>query len=211
MSVEDDNSPSLHLTEDYAEEMFHCFEGIEFSFKADPPTEGVGKLYITTGRIIWIRESEQGSSSSSSSTKGTFKGFDFDIPYIVLHALTHDEGTYNKPCLYCQLDVPDTFDEDDADNEDVAECFFAPHNPDESMLLKLFEAFSEAAQRNPSDDGDEEGELFSVNENELIYDLDEIQANSEKATKLEHLESCFHVPAQFQQKSQLDEQFEDAQ
>merc|ERR1711871_1915160 len=107
VSVEDDNSPSLVHTEDYVEEMFHCFEGIEFSFKADAPIEGVGKLYITTGRIIWIRVNEESncSSSSSSNEKSTFKGFDFDIPYIVLHALTHDKGTYNKPCLYCQLDT----------------------------------------------------------------------------------------------------------
>ena len=204
VSVEDDNSPSLIHSENHVEEMFQCFEGVEFSFKADAPAEGVGKLYITTGRILWIGDSE--GSSSANSTKGketTFKAFDFDIPYIILHAVTHDQATYNKPCLYCQLDAPEQFDEDDdEDGDDFGECFFAPVNADEATLLKLFDAFSEAAQRNPDLDGGEEGGLFSANENELIYNVDEVQLGSEEAMKLDHLESCFHVPTQFQQEGQ---------
>jgi hypothetical protein len=31
-------------------------------------------------------------------------GFDFDVPFIILHAITHDSESFPKPCLYCQLD-----------------------------------------------------------------------------------------------------------
>ena len=31
-------------------------------------------------------------------------GYDFDVPYIILHAITHDTESFPKPCLYCQLD-----------------------------------------------------------------------------------------------------------
>jgi hypothetical protein len=31
-------------------------------------------------------------------------GYDFDVPYIMLHAITHDPESFPRPCLYCQLD-----------------------------------------------------------------------------------------------------------
>ena len=183
ISLEEDGSPSLIELEDYQEEMFHHFEDIEFSLSSDPSkNEGIGDLYITSGRIIWIA-----NKNHSSVTKA----FDFDIPYIILHALSHDENTYAKPCLYCQLDNSSESDLD----EEFGECFFVP--PNDSVLLKLFESFSEAAQRNPDADVDDDDFVVDGDGDELIYNIDEVRLGAEEARRLEHLESVFNVPLSF--------------
>lgn len=194
VSVEDDGKPSLISINDYQEEIFHHFENIEFSFSSDSAeSNGIGNLYITTGRIIWIAD------NISNSTVN--KMFDFDIPYIVLHAMTHDEATYPKPCLYCQLDASSEDDE-----EAFEECFFVPS--DEATLQKLFETFSEAAQRNPDADDNEDDDYFGVTSDELIYNVEEVRMGAEEARRLQHLESVFNVPTTFRRD---DDQFEDAE
>lgn len=183
VSVEDDSKPSLINLDDFEEQFFAHFGSIELSFSSESPCEGVGDLYITTGRIIWIAD--------SSSSNKTLKAFDFDVPYIILHALTHDVNTYPKPCLYCQLDAPEQEDPED-DDQDFGECFFVPSESDEACLQKLFDAFSEAAQRNPDDHEEEEGDFYT-GDDELIYNKDEVRLGAEQVERLNHLESVFHV------------------
>ena len=158
-------------TDDFKEELFKTFVNIEFSFSASGSVEGIGTLFITTARIIWM---------SDASTLC----YDFDVPYIVLHAITHDESTYPKPCLYCQLG---SADDNDSDAENFQECYFAPTS--ELVLNEIFGSFSEAAERNPDDDDS----ASAHSEGELIYDLDEVELGAVAAKRLRHLESVFNT------------------
>jgi hypothetical protein len=169
----DDGSPSLN-EEEY---ITHQFPEIRLAFSADAD-EGVGTLFITTNRIIWI---------------GTGTAYDFDVPYITMHAVTHDQNSFPDPCLYCQLDSAEG-------DEDFNECYFIP--PQEDILMKIFQAFSEAALNNPDEEfSDEDGD-------ELIYNVDEVVMGAEQARALEHLESVFHPPSDTSngQVNNLDEQ-----
>jgi Regulator of volume decrease after cellular swelling len=158
-------------------------EDIELAFSASTEPVGVGKLLITSQRIVWMKH---GTESQS---------FDFDAQYIILHAITHDVNSYPKPCLYCQLDCEES-NENDNDSDDMTgeqsapddvnptEMFLVPSDP--QSLQSLFDAFSAVAMENPDDTEDFDGDL--------IYDMDEVQLGSEQAQALAHLESIFVVP-----------------
>ena len=48
--------------------------------------------------------------------------FDFDIPYISLHAISRDTSSFPYPCIYCQLDEDEEdFNNDDEDNDEANE------------------------------------------------------------------------------------------
>lgn len=172
------------------ESVRQTFHDIELSFSADKPIEGCGKLIVTSRRIIWLGYDD--------------KAYDFDVQYIILHAITHDPSSYPKPCLYCQLDCDewedmndnDDDDKNDTDNNEVdnsqdmsspSEMFIVPSDP--QILQQLFDTFSNAAIENP----DENDEFDS----DLIYDLNEVQLGSEQASALAHLESVFVEPPEF--------------
>jgi hypothetical protein len=57
-------------------------------------------------------------------------------------------------------------------------------------LTEIYNAFSHAALLNPDppEDGEEEGD------DELIYNIDEVELGVEQSQALEHLESVFHLP-----------------
>eukprot|EP00921_Rhytidocystis_pertsovi_P002776 GHVQ01004712.1.p1 GENE.GHVQ01004712.1~~GHVQ01004712.1.p1 ORF type:complete len:145 (+),score=20.29 GHVQ01004712.1:107-541(+) len=57
----------------------------------DSTDMGVGKLYITSKRLMWLSDTELS------------KGIAFDYPSIVLHAVSRDRVSWSKPCIYCQL------------------------------------------------------------------------------------------------------------
>ena len=88
-SLDENGKPHLILLDDFSEELFCHFENIEFSF-SEKSSEGIGDLYFTSGRIIWVEKKIDGQ-------KENVKSFDFDVPFIILHALTHDLNIFNKP------------------------------------------------------------------------------------------------------------------
>lgn len=174
----------------------------EISFNATTGALGVGKLYITSKRLIWLGDSVDNA-------------YDYDIPYIGLHALSRDEQSYPKPCIYCQFDI----DEDEAAYDDVegdeeegdedeqqTEMFLIPES--EEDLMKLFNALSHAAMLNP--DPEEEGDEL---EGDFIYDLSEVQLGAEQARALDHLESVFHLPGdeEMDEGEEEEEQYDDAE
>jgi chloride channel, nucleotide-sensitive, 1A len=82
-------------------------------------------------------------------------GYDFDVPYIMLHAITHDPESFPRPCLYCQLDE---------DEDGPSEVYLVPPREEDRELepiiffkflislfavQTLFDAFSHAAMLNP--------------------------------------------------------------
>lgn len=137
--------------------------GVELTFEIEVPPE-VGTLYVTTRRIIWMSET---------------LGFDFDVPFIILHAITHDTESFPKPCLYCQLDE---------DEDGPSEMFLVP--PQEADLQTLFDAFSRAAMLNPDlmeEEEDDQG---------FIYNVEEVQLGAEQAARLAHFESVFRAPGE---------------
>ena len=171
--VDDPNMPELWD----GESIDYSLDDVEISFSADKGSEGIGKLFITSRRVIWLGRDE--------------KAFDFDVPYIVLHAITRDVDSYPKPCIYCQLDCEECLESDDGDDSEDAladEMFLVP-NSDEH-LSAMFNALSAAALNNP--DPPEEWE--QEGDDELIYNLDEVELGAEQARTLEHLESVFNVP-----------------
>ena len=90
--------------------ILHEEENIDFVSRnitlAFSPTAscGSGALYITTRRIIWISDQQS---------------FDFDVPYITLHAITHDPASFPSPCIYCQFDEDEPNDEEEEDDDEV--------------------------------------------------------------------------------------------
>lgn len=130
---------------------------------------GRGVLFVTSQRVAWL--SDTGASFSLSYLS------------IVLHALSNDPQTCDRPCLYCQIkgdalpvlasghpfglaasDSEEAFQdaEESANDEAMAELKFIPD--DSSCLQRLFTVVSEMAALHPDPDagdldGDEE-ELF---------------------------------------------------
>jgi hypothetical protein len=169
-------------------------EGVEMVTEMPSPTTGdpgstfgLGELYVTSLRVIWLGE----------------RSLDFDVAYIVLHAITHDP----KSSLYCQFDVDescnDDGDDDEGDDEGpFTECYFVPGLAYSSAekLKEIFDAFSHAAVLNPDEeeygDGDGDG-----GDDGLIFDESEVQIGAQQAATLAHLESVFEVPEQFRQPS----------
>ena len=138
------------------------------SFNPDLPSLGNGILCITSNRIIWYNDEKTAI-------------YDYDVPYIVLHAITNDISSFPRPCIYCQYDI--VIDEDHDDNQ---ECYFAPTDIDINPLLKIFDSFSKAALLNPDDIEDDDE--WITNERETPSN----DVNFED--KLKDLESKFIEP-----------------
>jgi hypothetical protein len=176
-----DYEPSERFPELWENETvdFHL-EHVEFSFSSDPAKRiGAGKLYITSKRLLWI---------------GSEKAFDFDIPFITLHAVSKDPQTYVKPCVYCQVDTEDDEmygeNDDDEDTDDqITEFYLIPE--EEKDLSTIFEALSHAALLNPDPEDEMEGD---GGEGEFIFNQDEVRLGAEQARILDHLESVFEFP-----------------
>jgi hypothetical protein len=91
--------------------------GVELTFEKEIPPE-VGTLYITTRSEFNIDLKNNASNAFSRVMwMSETLGYDFDVPYIMLHAITHDPESYPKPCLYCQLDE---------DEDGPSELFLVP-------------------------------------------------------------------------------------
>ncbi len=163
---------------------------------------GVGELIVTSKRILWIGKGESYG-----------KAYDFDVPFIILHAISRDPDSYPAPCIYCQLDVDFDTDENDENGDhdrvedDVgSEVYFIP--PNEHQLEEMFDAFSKAALQNPDPQtDDEEDDIEGVRVHRDGYDegitetstgficnTDEITPGSKEAAILEHLDSVFSEP-----------------
>jgi len=172
VTPEDGQKPELWEDETIDYEL----DDVELSFGATKPVVGNGKLMITSKRVLWIGTGES--------------AYDFDVPYIALHAITRDPDSYHKPCIYCQLDCEeDQGEESDEDESEVLdEMFLAPSS--EVHLTAMFNALSAAALNNPDplEDWEQEGD------DELIYNTDEVELGAEQARTLDHLESVFNVP-----------------
>ena len=195
VEVDDSGVPSLWENETLDYQLEKC----ELSFDASVGAIGTGKLYITSKRLIWLGESVD-------------RCFDCDIPFIGLHAVTRDEQSYPKPCIYCQFNIDDDDalygndeEEDDGEEEgENSEMFLVPEK--EEDLMKLFDALSHAAMLNP--DPEEEGDEL---EGDFIYDLSEVELGAEQARALDHLESVFHLPGDEDEQENGEEVFEDAE
>ena len=177
VKCQDDGTPQLFDDEN----INASFQNISLSFSTEQ-SEGSGNLFITSRRIIWI-----GNDS---------KAYDFDVPYITLHAITHDINSFPQPCLYCQLDS--SSEENEYDEENFNECFFVPG--DEERLTILFDAFSEAALNNPDQPEDDESD------DDFIFNEEEVTLGAQQARILDHLESVFVVPSNIEVPASLIEQ-----
>lgn len=165
------------------ETIYYELAKVELSFDSSGPSVGLGKLFVTSKRVLWLGEGDS--------------AFDFDVPYIVLHAITRDVDSFPKPCIYCQFDVEEIGDMGENDNDDeeekiLDEMFLAPEN--DTDLKAMFDALSKAALNNP--DPPEEGE--QEGDDELIYNTEEVELGAEQAKILNHLESVFNVPDDFE-------------
>jgi Regulator of volume decrease after cellular swelling len=157
--------------------------GVAFRDKDSPI--GAFHLWITSQRVIIINPDQV---------------FQFDVPYIMLHAVTRDPESYKDPCVYCQLDYEGDEDEDeeeDAESTDTPlmspkdEMFLVPER--EEQLKDIFDALSHAALLNPclNEFDEQEGD------DELFYNEEEVAQgalNAEQSRVLDHLESVFVVP-----------------
>ncbi len=174
---DDGNSPVIREGED----VLFQYPNIEFSFTINNP-RGIGRLFVTSQRIVWMSNEE---------------AYDFDVPYIILHAVSKDLATYPKPCIYCQLDCSEEVESDDEDEEgsggdkarsdcsvpdQPTECFFSPD--DDTTLLQIFEAFSQTAMLNPDPEEDEEDGLFQYPTDDFIYNEEEVMSGAQQVCSL---------------------------
>mmetsp|Transcript_42580 Transcript_42580/g.109006 ORF Transcript_42580/g.109006 Transcript_42580/m.109006 type:complete len:224 (-) Transcript_42580:473-1144(-) len=144
--------------------------------------EGVGNLLITTKRLLWTSNTDQS------------KAFSVGYKAIIVHAISRDVQSFDRPCIYVQLDEEYGDDQGDDDEEEgagesaVSELRLAPADPDH--LEHIFQAMSECAAMNPdSDMDDDEGEFF--------YNEDEVAAGADPAqreTMLAHYDSILRGP-----------------
>lgn len=170
--IQEDGKPELWEDEIIDLEL----TGIELKFDE---SQGEGSLVITSKRVIWIAKSDNGAN------------FDFDVRYIVLHAITRDVDSHPKPCIYCQLDT-------DGDEDECDELFIIPQK--EEQLKVIFDGLSNAALKNP--DPPEEGEMEG--DDELIYNENEVQLGAEQARILQHLDDNLIVPDEHKDNDESD-------
>lgn len=74
------------LVFDQHESVHADFPAVTLAFRRNEP-EGTGHLFFTTKRVIWL-EDQEGSEESER------KVFDFDIPFITLHAISKDPSNW---------------------------------------------------------------------------------------------------------------------
>ena len=192
---EDGQRPDLFADETMDFEM----KDVMLAFNSEKSL-GVGELFITSRRVIWIKNDEFVGDQHQVAV-------DIDVPFIVLHAITRDPDSFAKPCVYCQLSGGDGGElrlenEDNSEAEDD-ELFIVP--PNEAGLTAIFNALSHAALVNPDppEDGEEEGD------DEFIYNIDEVALGAEQARVLNHLESVFRAPEGDEEEGE-EGQFDDA-
>ena len=172
------------------ESVDYQLHSVEMAF-SDGNKVGKGKLIVTSKRVIWLGEGPS-----------TGKAYDFDVPFIILHAVSRDPESYPVPCMYCQLNVDEEEEEEDGLS---SEMYLIP--PRDEDLEAIFEAFSKAALQNPDldveEDGDDDGPSYGVGYNNrgitetstgFFCNTDEIQPGSKEAVILEQLDSVFQEP-----------------
>lgn len=197
------------MDEEFGETLDYRLGGVGLAFSKDEDKcMGVGELIITTKRVIWIKEANE----SAGVDENGCSAFDFDVPYIILHAISRDPESYPVPCLYCQLDKEEeefvNECEEDGDEYDTGEVFLVPPKGGDDQLQAMFDAFSHAALLNPDplsgDEGDDyEGTNIATNncnENSagFIFNGEEVRLGASQAATLAHLESVFMDPAEQQ-------------
>jgi nucleotide-sensitive chloride channel 1A len=135
------------------ETMDFTMNNVKFAWDNESEAQ-LGSLFITSKRVIWVGES---------------KAYDFDVPYITLHAVSKDPACYPQPCVFCQLD------EDEDTEEENTEFFLIPE--DEADVYRIFDAFSHAALLNPDPEDDED----DGGNDDFIFNADEVQAGAAQA------------------------------
>eukprot|EP00743_Colponemidia_sp_Colp-15_P005321 GILK01005722.1.p1 GENE.GILK01005722.1~~GILK01005722.1.p1 ORF type:complete len:216 (-),score=35.29 GILK01005722.1:176-784(-) len=148
------------------EEVKHTEPHTSLFFNREVP-EGSGTLYITTERVVWLDEEEHD------------RGFAFDYPFILLHAVSRDISHFAKPCIYCQLDMEAEPDLQEDEAVAISEAYFVPDNSE--TLQAIFDAMSECATLHPDPEEDDAGEAF--------YDQDAVAEGARQEAVLRHLEN----------------------
>jgi len=153
--------------------------------------EGVGTLYVTNKRVVWLQESAP-------------LGYEVDFHNLMCHAIAKSNNSLDFPqaCLYCQLDS----------EEDVHEIRFVPESDPNAMdatgasgiLDSMYKAFSECAILNPDPELEGEGD-FVFNEDEILG------LGAQQNATLQHLESVLQVPENFVAQNGNPGQFDDAE
>ena len=203
-----DLTPELDDTQ--GETLDYRLKGVGLAFGNDEDNfVGTGELLITNKRILWIGQVDEGAEGAQENRKC----FDFDVPYIILHAISRDPESYPVPCLYCQLDREEDVGtesegKEGEDEYDTGEVFFIPPKDGDDQLQAMFDAFSHAALLNPDPLSEDEGDgeeyegsgitIIGDNENSagFIFNGEEVRLGVSQAATLAHLESVFIDPSQ---------------
>ena len=158
-----EDDPSLPILNE-GEDTIHVNKQMHLSFSSSEVGER-GVLYITNRRVIWLGE----------------HSYDIDVPYIILHAISHDVASFPRPCIYCQFDLEETvLDNEDEEDNVLSEMFLVPE--EESDLQVIFEALSTAAMANPDEvEDDEAGQFF--------YDNTNVHLTADGEATLSHLDN----------------------
>eukprot|EP00916_Digyalum_oweni_P002412 GHVL01004447.1.p1 GENE.GHVL01004447.1~~GHVL01004447.1.p1 ORF type:complete len:139 (+),score=29.60 GHVL01004447.1:45-461(+) len=129
-----ENSPVL------LEDETIMYDRSDIEWNVDSVSSGLGTLFLTTKRIIWI----------SGDT-----GHELDYRSVILHAICRDIASFPRPCLYCHIE-PEGHEED----EPVKELRLVPHA--EMFLDEIFSYFCDMAamHSDPPVDSSDDNEDF---------------------------------------------------
>lgn len=151
---------------------------------------------IHCSRILWL-------SSEYASL-----GYTIDFTSISMHAISTDPESFDKPCIYIQLDLEESAEdiyqneatEENEDNDDILpELRLIPTSSSSFQVLEsLFDALCKGAERNPDHELEEEGQgtLFFNQEEALaaafqpdIIEHDDDEVDNDEMARFEDAEN----------------------
>ena len=123
--------------------------------------EGIGRLVITSQRIIWIKNGLVRAKSFffcnllflGSVEVG--KGWEFRD--IALHAISRACENFKFPAIYCQLIPTEQSQNDEYETQEIR---FVPST--DSMLQGIYDTMSKGAAMNPDPMSDDDGQLMNM-------------------------------------------------
>ena len=124
-------------------EVIRLFVADVSAFHGSSPL-GVGGLYVTTARLVFLPVSGVG-------------GLFIDYPRVSLHAVCRDDAAFPNPCLYCQVaplpgaDGGDARADAEAGEGATEDVYFAP--PAGADLNNLFAAVTACTELWPDEEG----------------------------------------------------------
>ncbi|KAK3255313.1 hypothetical protein CYMTET_35500 [Cymbomonas tetramitiformis] len=171
-----DGSGSLIVNADDEEEIKYVMPNVSVLFGQEPVEATAGTVYVTTRRVAWLGESQ---------------GFGVTFRSITMHAISRDPEAHSQPCIYTQVESPESLGIGDDEDIEVTEMRLIPG--DSEKLDELFRWLCDCAALNPDPDFDDQedgaGEFY-FDEEEIINGV----GAEDRANMLDRFDAMLEMP-----------------